>query len=279
VRVLSVPHTNIATGRNKAIEQTDCDVIAVTDAGTVARPDWLEKLVEPFEADATTAVSAGFFEPGGATFFERCLTTIITPQLRDVDSRSFLPSSRSVAFRREWWARVHGYPEWLRYCEDLVFDLELKRANAPFVFVPDAIVVWSARRTLRQFFRQYASYARGDGHARLYARRHGIRYTAYILGLVLLLTAPKSAVALLALALGVAFHFRKFARRIRNKPPGRGFLLSVAGFLLIPLVVVSGDIAKMIGYPLGLFERRRKPSPHILGRPLRSSVEVPRLSV
>src|SRR5690606_26325181 len=120
IHVLRAPGANISQGRNIAIARATGPIIAVTDAGTALAPDWLEHIVRPLEADAQVAVSAGFFEPAGATRFERCLAVLITPQLPEIEPERFLPSSRSVAFRKEWWLRVGGYPEWLRHCEDLV---------------------------------------------------------------------------------------------------------------------------------------------------------------
>ena len=43
---------NISAGRNNAIGHAAGPIIAVTDAGTVLRPDWLFHLVQPLEADA-----------------------------------------------------------------------------------------------------------------------------------------------------------------------------------------------------------------------------------
>jgi glycosyltransferase involved in cell wall biosynthesis len=255
--VLRRPGANIATGRNVAIQVARGEVVAVADAGTVASPTWLERLVAPLEEDRGLAVSGGFFVPGGGRWLERTITAIITPQLTEVDPDRFLPSSRSVAFRKEWWARAGGYPEWLDHCEDLVFDLELKRAGGRFTFVPDALVTWSARPTLRAFFRQYLHYARGDGRARLYGRRHAIRYGAYLAGTGLVCASSRRPVLLLVLAGAGAAYMSKFLRRVVNVPPG-GTRAALGGALaLAPVVVVVGDVAKMIGYPRGRWERRR----------------------
>ena len=50
----------------------------------------------------------------------------------------FLPSSRSVAFRKSAWTAIGGYPAWLDYGEDIVFDLALQeRFNAYVSFLLD----------------------------------------------------------------------------------------------------------------------------------------------
>lgn len=282
IHVLRAPGANISQGRNIAIARAAGPIVAVTDAGTELAPDWLECIVRPLETDAQLAVSAGFFEPAGATPFERCLAVLITPQLPEIEPERFLPSSRSVAFRKEWWLRVGGYPEWLRHCEDLVFDLALERAGARFAFAPDARVGWHARPSLGRFFRQYFDYARGDGHAHLWPARHAARYTAYAAGALLLAatlmtaSAPGAPLSLLPaslLAAGVAAHFRRFARRAWRLRKSRGARETAATLALLPAVVIAGDLAKMIGYAVGRYERARAGGPERLRTAAPATIE------
>lgn len=257
VRLLEAPGSSIAAGRNRAIEHAAGPIVAVTDAGTEIDPDWLANLVRPLREDPSLAVSAGFFLPGGSTFFERCLSAVITPQLPEIDPDSFLPSSRSVAFRKLWWGRVGGYPEWLQHCEDVVFDLELRRVGASFAFTPDATVRWTARSSLPTFARQYFAYARGDGQAALWPVRHVVRYGAYLTGIGLILAGRRRSWAWSILAACAPAYLRRFYRRLVRLPPwhnGREAILAVG---LTPIIVVTGDCAKMLGYPRGLLERRR----------------------
>ncbi|MGE5282673.1 MAG: glycosyltransferase [Chloroflexota bacterium] len=255
IRLIVAPGTNISRGRNIAIEEAAHEVIAVTDAGTRPEPDWLEQLVEPLERDPDTVVSSGFFLAGGEGWRRRALAIAITPQREEVDPADFLPSSRSVAFRRAWWRRAGGYPEWLRHCEDLVFDLELRRLGARFAFVPDAIVVWDARPGLRSFARQYFDYARGDGHANLWPKRHALRYSAYALGAWLATRRRRRGLARLTLLVGFAGYQAKFARRLLRRPPSTRAGERMCAFVYLPLVVVTGDAAKMAGYAVGSWER------------------------
>jgi glycosyltransferase involved in cell wall biosynthesis len=262
IRLHVYPGSTIAQGRNRGIERAAGPIIAVADAGTVLAPGWLQELVRPLDSDRDVAVSAGFYQPGGRSWFERCLSTVITPQLPEIDPERFLPSSRSVAFRKSWWNRVGGYPEWLRHCEDLVFDLDLKRAGARFAFAPDARVTWHARRSLPAFARQYFLYARGDGHARLWPQRHLVRYTSYAVGAALLAAGHRRPAALGPLVFGGSIYLGKFARRLRRMPPDDRRLSRAAAYALMPLIVVTGDLAKMAGYPVGLLERHRRRGGH-----------------
>jgi glycosyltransferase involved in cell wall biosynthesis len=257
IRLHVIAGINVPEGRNEAIRRAQGPLIAVTDAGTLLEPQWLERLLAPIEGHPEIAVSGGFSAPDGRTPFEYALATIITPRITEVDPDRYLPSSRSVAFRREWWERVGGYPGWLRSGEDLVFDLRLKSAGARFAIAPDALVRWHPRPTLVEFFKQYRHYARGDGHGHLWPRRHAARYSAYLAGLTLLglsfsypwLTAPLGA--------GFAAYASQCVRRVRDERPFDTRLGMAAAYALVPVVLVAGDAAKMIGYPQGLWERWR----------------------
>jgi cellulose synthase/poly-beta-1,6-N-acetylglucosamine synthase-like glycosyltransferase len=261
VRVDRLPGSTIAAGRNRAFALAAGPIVAVTDAGATARTDWLERLVEPLERDPGLAVASGFFLPGGDRPFQRLLAVVITPQRPEVRPERFLPSSRSVALRREWWERVGGYPEWLEHCEDLVFDLALRDAGARFAFVPDAVVSWDARPSPRAFARQYFLYARGDGHAHLWFRRHAVRYASYLTGIAALAPPGRRAARALPLAAGFLAYQHRFLRRVRRMPPFASRAANALALAATPPVVVLGDVAKMAGFPVGLRQRHRAGGP------------------
>ncbi|MDY7040436.1 MAG: glycosyltransferase family 2 protein, partial [Chloroflexota bacterium] len=178
-----------------------------------------------------------------------------------------LPSSRSVAYRRGTWERVGRYPEWLDYCEDLVFDLRLYELFDAFPFVPQAVAYFRPRPSLGDFFRQYYRYARGDGKADTWQRRHLIRYVTYLvmLPLVLALIIGHSLWwALLPLAGAVAVLQRPY-QRLWPMLTHYGPLDKVRAILWVPVIILTGDLAKMLGYPVGVWHRwrHRLPSRHL----------------
>src|SRR5262249_53950234 len=122
LRVIRADGAGISRGRNLAIAAATGDVIAVTDAGVRLEPGWLAALMSHLGGDVD--VASGFFRADARTTFERALGATSLPDRADIDPTTFLPSSRSILFRRSVWLRVGGYPEWLDYCEDVVFDLE-----------------------------------------------------------------------------------------------------------------------------------------------------------
>jgi len=188
LRVIVAPGVNISRGRNLAIAAASGDVIAVTDAGVRLPSDWLEHLVAPFMDPSVTHV-AGFFVSDPRTLFETALGAATLPDVDEIRPETFLPSSRSVAFCRPVWAEAGAYPEWLDYCEDLVFDLRVQASRGPFTFAPRASASFRPRPDLETFFRQYYRYARGDGKADLFLRRHLIRYATYLIALPFIIWA------------------------------------------------------------------------------------------
>jgi len=279
VRVIERPGSNISQGRNAAIAAATGDVIASTDAGVRLEPQWLEKLIKPLTPSPTHAsahfsvprsggqgrkeVCAGFFLPDVQTPFEVAMGATVLPQLDDVQPEKFLPSSRSAAFTKAAWQAVGGYPEWLDYCEDLVFDFALLEKYRPFAFAPEAIAHFKPRGSLKSFFRQYYLYARGDGKANLWLKRHFIRYGTYLAGIpgIALLSAI-SPWFLLLVVIGAALYLKRPYQRLipmlRSLNRSTSAQLEAIGW--VPVIRVTGDIAKMIGYPAGVWWRLKHKS-------------------
>jgi glycosyltransferase involved in cell wall biosynthesis len=271
LRILQRPGANIAQGRNVAIAAATGNVIAVTDAGVRLCPQWLERLAAPFE-DPETHIVAGFFRPAPQSVFEMAMGATVLPEQREVRPDDFLPSSRSVAFRKSAFESVGGYPEWLDYCEDLILDFRLRDKFGPFLFVPGARAYFRPRPNLRAFFLQYYRYARGDGKANLWPRRHAIRYLTYLVAISLIAVGGALLTPwlwLLYLVGGAAMFvtpWRRLARMWRRgePDPARGIRRSslrlgqkLQAVLWVPVIRVTGDIAKMIGYPVGVWWRWR----------------------
>ncbi len=163
-KVIGEEKVNIARGRNIAIEHADYDLIAVGDFGCRPKKDWLEKLIAPFRIDPNTEVVAGWYRAVDPTGHE--LGFRGWPSLDDVDPQTFLPSSRSFAFRREAWQQAGGYPEWLTLTgEDTYFALELKRFCPQWGFVPSAVVDWMGPSTLIEFWKKAYTWSIGNGES------------------------------------------------------------------------------------------------------------------
>lgn len=270
VRVLVEPGANISRGRNVAIAAAQGPIIAVTDAGVRLDAQWLAELSAPWEqAGEGPRAVAGFFLPdvAGQSPFVTALAATTLPLQADIDPARFLPSSRSVAFTKAAWTVAGGYPEWLDYCEDLLFDFAINRqapAGQPgFAWAPRALVYFRPRSTLSAFWTQYYRYARGDGKADLWRKRHALRYGVYLVLLPALVGHGlwgfgAKWLGWVGLLLGGAAYCWRPWLRLRALGAGLTPWEWLRAALWVPVARAVGDVAKMAGYPVGLRWRRER---------------------
>jgi glycosyltransferase involved in cell wall biosynthesis len=256
LRLLRCPGATLAAGRNRGIEAATGEIIASTDAGVRLDPRWLERLIEPFGSGADVAM--GFFQGAPRTLFERALVATTLPDLDEIDPDRFIPSSRSIAYTRLAWQAVGGYPEWLDYCEDVVFDLALRSAGYRFVWVPDALVYYRPRTRVWSYARQYFFYARGDGKANLWPRRQLARYLTYTIAPLVTIAGFWYKRGWLAVVLGAALYLYQPFRRVARVTRGLPLAERLVAFGYVPYLRLVGDFAKMLGYPIGVWWRLRR---------------------
>ena len=159
LRLLNRPGVNIAAGRNIAVTEAAHDVICVSDAGCRLEKTWCERITRPL-LEGKADLVGGFFKPVALTRFQRVLAGLT---VASKPPKGFLPSSRSIAFRREAWEKAGAYPEWLPWGEDTLFNERCLETGARYVVAGDAIVHWEVRPSLPAALKQFYRYAWGDG--------------------------------------------------------------------------------------------------------------------
>lgn len=247
--------SNIAWGRNRAIFLASHEVIAVTDGGCVLSPQWLEKILSPLEKDISLQLVAGVYQPLATSWFERASACATLPTLEEIREERFLPSSRSIAFRRRVWEKVGGYPEWLNWGEDMYFNHLWKKMGARYQVAREAVVWWRMRPDPLSLFQQYFRYAWGDGRSGMYPHRHILRFVTYFwLAIGLVLWRRRSwfwGVTLPAALLYLARRWRRIPRFYQDRPRPE----KAAALMALPLILLLVDLAKMAGYLAGLKAR------------------------
>jgi glycosyltransferase involved in cell wall biosynthesis len=248
IKLIVAPSTNIAQGRNLAIKNSTYNVIVSTDAGCRHDLRWLENLVKPFEENPSIDVASGVYLPWYENELEEAAGDIIFPEVDKLSAESFLPSSRSVAFKKEAWELVGGYPECLRTAEDTLFDLKLKALGMRFVLAKEAIVYWKVRENIRKIFKQHFNYAKGDGEAFIHVRTFAFLYS--LLSLVLVLTVilwsnPMYWIGFISLSLFSLWF--KYVRKINRK--------NVKKMTYGYLVAFTVLLGLLTGYLIGLVNR------------------------
>lgn len=237
---------NRSMGRNYGIKHASTDIIAVTDAGGYPKQDWLEKITKPFE-DQNFEVVSGYYKTLARTPFEKCITPYFLVMPDQIDpNKEFLPSSRSIAFRKSVWKKIGGYPEEYSHNEDLVFDKLLKNSGARFYFEPRAIVYWSPPKTLRQAARQFFRFALGDAESGIDRPKIKFIYLRYFIAWMLVVSGQFN-IALILLLLYLMWSIRK---NFRWAP-------SIESLFWLPIIQITSDLAVMLGNAYGWTKKKK----------------------
>lgn len=253
LRVVEEAGANIARGRNRAIRAATQDILAITDAGCVIEPDWLERITAPLLQDAGVDAVGGGYTLIGDTRVQRWTRAASLPLARQ-DPAEFLPSSRSFAVRRSAIERAGLYPEHLTFAgEDTALVLRMKQQGARFVPRWDALVHWYPRRTLRAFLRQHYLYGRGDGEAHSNVGsylRSAVKWTCLAALLLTAMISPWLMLLLPAAMLAYFFHLSPIYHW-KELPCGE----RIGGFLFIALkewtMSAGWIVGRLRGAPAG----------------------------
>jgi glycosyltransferase involved in cell wall biosynthesis len=257
LRLVNRPGRNIAAARNEGVRRASFDWIACTDAGCVPAPDWLAAVDA---ARVTSNFVAGVFEIGGRTPLERVLALTHYPSRDELDNpptwvrlshrlfgRRYVPERTgggNLAFSKEVWRAVGGFPEEVYAGEDRAFTAAVVSAGFHVTRSPDAVVRWCPPSTLVGNARMFYTYSRGDirfpGRA-----RHGARFAAWCLAAVLVRRGWRGRFVLIAAS---SAYIALPLRRARQ-----GGLRLRDGWR-IPAVVALKDLAQIAGAARGLVD-------------------------
>lgn len=169
ITIISAVGCNVAKGRNISIKHSRYDIIVSTDFGCRFHQAWLKNLVSPFSSNEVYVVG-GFF-----TVLEENIQTksaranyVLSNGYQCVNNKYFIPSSRSIAYRKAVWMSVGGYPEWLTLAaDDLLFGTALQLKGYDFYIVEEANVYWDRHTTRKGYLKEAGRYGLGDGEAKL----------------------------------------------------------------------------------------------------------------
>jgi glycosyltransferase involved in cell wall biosynthesis len=251
IRLITAPG-NRSIGRNAATKAAQNEIIACTDVGSRLDKDWLKNIIEPFRENPEAMAVSGFFLPEPKTYFEKVSATLMLDPNDQVDIATWLPSSRSIAYKKTAWAKAGGYPEHTNFNEDTPFDLALKREGYRFEDGLKAIVYWRPRPNLREFYRQYYFYAVGDGIDKIYFK-HFVRLTVRY-GLVLVVLIAAAVVNWLIFVLLLTLCLLQILKRVYR--PWRK-LRGVKTLALMGLLITAYDLSQIHGYWYGNLNRNR----------------------
>ena len=198
----------IARGRNVGIAAATSEIVACADAGCIYDPGWLARLTEPIASGgAEYALGGSRIDPQDQTIWDLAAAPFFGMRERpDGTTRSC--TGRSMAFRKELWQRVGGFPETSFLGEDTKFDLAVRKLVTP-AYAERAQALYRPRHTLKSALSMMARYGIADGvlgtrRSRLI--RNTLRCLAEVIAIALV---PRTVIPLIAvLLLEVYFAFR-----------------------------------------------------------------------
>lgn len=240
---------NRSVGRNFAISKSEGDIIVASDAGCILDKNWLEKITKPF-SNKKVDVVAGFYKPVANNNFEKSLSTY-TCFPEDRIDKNFLPSSRSIAFKKKVWLEVGGYPENLDTCEDLVFARRLKDRGFKFRVRKDALVYWPQRKNFFEAVRQFYEYAVGDGKALYIRPQTPLLFLRYFFGVILLILFLDLRNILIVYFSFLLFSFYILWSILKNFD----YVNHISALYYLPLLQIVSDIMVMMGFIVGFVSR------------------------
>ena len=256
VRLIEAPGVNIARGRNIATQVAAGEIIACIDGGCRAEPVWLANLLKPFDESPQTEFVAGLYQIEPRSLLEEVVgLATMRGQLEPVDPDRFNPSGRSMAYTKALWRRARGWPEWVRFSEDTLFDHKLRRMNVCWRFAGDAVVHWRPRGSFRSIAKQFYHYGTGRGHTQIDAASfaYNLRNLALTAGAVAACFLSTWALAVLLPMIGYFYvwTFHHKALRIARKTNRR---IAYPLCLCVMWVVLVSNVG---GYLVGSWQRWR----------------------
>lgn len=244
---------NRSVGRNEAVKNARGELILCSDAGCMLDKNWIKEIIAPF-GDHKIDVVAGYYRGMAKNAFEKALLPYVLVMEDKLNSDNFLPSARSIAFKKNIWEKVGGFDERFSNNEDFVFAKKLRKTGAKISFAKKAIVFWKPRKNLKEAFVMFYRFAKGDSEAGIIRPKVIailVRYLIVFLFLFLFLFTHS-----LSLIIIIAFLFINYVlwagfknyRYVDNK-------MSI--FYLIILQFLS-DLAVIMGTFSGLFGKVEK---------------------
>jgi len=231
----------IARGRNVATGAASSEVIACADAGCLYNPDWLARLAAPIlNGQAEYALGGSCLDADQRTTWDIASAPFFGIKL-DESQRTKSCTARSMAFRKELWQRVGGFPE-TSLTEDSLFDEHVRAIVQP-AFPERAKARYRPHHSLKTAVRDLGRYATLDGVTnirRMRLFRNLARCLAEVLAVALVTRTVIPLVCVIVLE--TYFAFRLDWRSFPGKTSVR--LLSARLFfsLIVPWLVTRNYI-------------------------------------
>lgn len=240
---------NRSIGRNEGIRKAKGDIILLSDAGCFLDKNWVRNIIKPF-SDQKVDVVAGFYKGFAINIFEKCLIPYVLVMPDRVNPKTFLPSGRSMAFRKSIWEKVGEFPKNYSNNEDYVFAHKLKKINAKIILRKNAIVYWIPRRNIFEEFIMFFRFSFGDAEAGILRKKVLFLFIRYIFGLwILIYSLYFSLYFMLQLIFYILVIYIIWAVWKNYK-----YIKEKSAILYLPVIQFTADFAILFGTTFGFIK-------------------------
>lgn len=250
IKLIIKKGANVPEGRNIGILNSKYPIIAVTDGGCVLDKDWIFEITEPFKYKTIDIVSGKYIATGDS-LLQNLIGILLMYDFNKVDSTTFSPSSRSIAFKKSAWEQVNGYPEWLISGEDTYFNNKLRKIGKKFYLNKNAVVYWEPRENLIKLFKQYFQYAYYDAIGLNNPGYYFLRIASWLIfSLIMIELLFYGLFQLLPILLTIPFFLISFRviYKLKNK------MLNLKNYWYGLTILSIFELALFLGYINGIFE-------------------------
>lgn len=231
----------VSRGRNVAIAAATSELIACADAGCTYSPDWVAQLTGPLQSgQAEYALGGACLDMHDPTVWDLASAPFFSVKI-SMTARTKSCTARSMAFTKDLWRRVGGFPETVLLGDDTHFDLEARRVTQA-AFPTAAKAIYRPQNGFFAACKQLARYSISDGilgvrPMRLF--RNAARCIAEVIALVVL---PWTWIPLaLVLALEIYFAYRLDWLFPRILKP-HAWLARLVFSIIVPWIVAFNQI-------------------------------------
>jgi glycosyltransferase involved in cell wall biosynthesis len=232
----------ISRGRNVAIAAARSEFIACVDAGCTYPPEWLARITAPLvDGTAQYALGGSCLDLADPTVWDLASAHFFGVRL-DPTAPTKSCTARAMAFTRNLWERIGGFPETAFFGEDTLFDQQARQLTQP-AFLDGAKALFRPQYTLLSACSQLARYSISDGVLGVRPARLSRNAARCLVEVAALLSLPWTIIPVLAvLVLEAWFAFHPDWRSIARIGGTRALLARYLFSILVPWIVAWNQI-------------------------------------
>ena len=245
---------NRSEGRNIGVSMAKGEIVAFTDAGCVPEFNWLKNITSPLtplltkergtKGERSAECVSGYYRGLPQNIFEKCLVPYVLVMPDRVRSE-FLPSTRSMAIRKDLFLKMGGFDVKLDTSEDFEFANRLKKSGIKFIFARDAVVGWYPRKNLKQAAWMFLKFAVSDIYAGIMRPKVKfliLRY--YLFFFLVFLYLPLVTLSLCYFLWAIIKNYK--------------YVQNWRAFYWLPVIQLTADCMVIFGTVMGLLSRPKK---------------------